>query len=255
MFFAYTGYARLTILGEEVRDPARTIPRAIVLALGLAMLLYAAVAVAAVGVIGADGMSEKLADAPAPLHRAAAALPKPWVGVAIAVGATTAMLGVLLSQLLGISRMLFAMARGRDLPAALATSPRPPGCPTAASSSPAWSPRCWRASARCGPSRRRRRSRSCSTRPHQPGRGALAAADRLYPRAFAWLGLATSLALAAALPWRTIGLGLALLAGGLVRGWLFGGSADNTRTGTARRKGGRPGISVCPAPRAFRWPP
>jgi basic amino acid/polyamine antiporter, APA family len=115
LFFAYTGYARLATLGEEVHEPKRTIPRAIMLALGIAALLYVAVAVVAVGGVGAGAMAETTS----PLERAAQAFPLPGVTIAVALGATTAMLGVLLSQILGISRMIFAMARRGDLPAVL----------------------------------------------------------------------------------------------------------------------------------------
>ncbi|MGG8406764.1 APC family permease, partial [Streptomyces sp. 12297] len=63
LFFAFAGYARITTLGEEVRDPQRTIPRAVPLALGIALAVYAAVAVAALSVLGSGG----LAGAAAPL--------------------------------------------------------------------------------------------------------------------------------------------------------------------------------------------
>jgi basic amino acid/polyamine antiporter, APA family len=112
LFFAYTGYARLATLGEEVREPRRTIPRAIVAALGIASLLYTGVALVAVGGVGAEAMAASLS----PLEVAARSFELPGVSLAVAIGATTAMLGVLLSQLLGISRMIFAMARRRDLP-------------------------------------------------------------------------------------------------------------------------------------------
>jgi basic amino acid/polyamine antiporter, APA family len=115
LFFAYTGYARLATLGEEVHEPKRTIPRAIILALALSALLYAGVALVAVGGVGAGAM----ADTASPLERAARAFTLSGVGIAVAVGATTAMLGVLLSQIFGISRMFFAMGRRGDLPAAL----------------------------------------------------------------------------------------------------------------------------------------
>jgi basic amino acid/polyamine antiporter, APA family len=113
LFFAYTGYARLATLGEEVHTPRKTIPRAIILALGIAAALYAGVALVAVGGVGAEAMAASLS----PLEAAARSFRLPGVTLAIAIGATTAMLGVLLSQLLGISRMIFAMARRRDLPA------------------------------------------------------------------------------------------------------------------------------------------
>lgn len=116
LFFAYTGYARIATLGEEVRDPSRTIPRAIVLSLAISCALYFSVASVAVGVLGA----EALARAGAPLVEAARRFGGVGAGTVVTVGATTAMLGVLLSQVLGISRMMLAMARRRDLPPALA---------------------------------------------------------------------------------------------------------------------------------------
>lgn len=112
LFFAYTGYARLATLGEEVKDPQKTIPRAIILALGTAIILYLAVAAVTVGNIGAAGM----AASHSPIERATSVFRWPQVGRVVVVGATTAMLGVLLSQILGISRMIFAMSRRRDLP-------------------------------------------------------------------------------------------------------------------------------------------
>jgi basic amino acid/polyamine antiporter, APA family len=112
LFFAYTGYARLATLGEEVHEPKKTIPRAIVWALGIAAVLYTGVALMAVAGVGAEAM----AGSRSPLEVAARTFTLPGVVLAISIGATTAMLGVLLSQLLGISRMIFAMARRGDLP-------------------------------------------------------------------------------------------------------------------------------------------
>ena len=116
LFFAYTGYARLATLGEEVKEPHKTIPRAIILALGTAIILYLAVAVVTVGNIGAGEMAASLS----PIEYATSVFRWPQVGRMVVVGATTAMLGVLLSQILGISRMVFAMARRRDLPSTFA---------------------------------------------------------------------------------------------------------------------------------------
>ena len=115
LFFAYTGYARIATLGEEVREPRRTIPRAIVLTIVFTLVLYALVAVVAVGVAGA----ESLAASSAPLEVAARRAGGHWLALVVGVGGITAMAGVLLSQLLGLSRMTFAMARRRDLPAGL----------------------------------------------------------------------------------------------------------------------------------------
>ena len=111
LFFAFAGYARIATLGEEVRDPARTIPRAIPLALGITLVVYAAVATALLAVLGPD----RLAHAAAPLADAVPAL-APLVRPAAAVAA----LGSLLSLTLGVSRTTLAMARDRHLPGALA---------------------------------------------------------------------------------------------------------------------------------------
>jgi APA family basic amino acid/polyamine antiporter len=116
MFFAFTGYARLATLGEEVAEPRRTIPLAIMLALGGAAALYFAVAFVAVGVLGAD----RMAAVAAPIEEAARTVGVPGLPTLVTAGATAAMLGVLLSQQLGISRMMMAMARRRDLPGFLA---------------------------------------------------------------------------------------------------------------------------------------
>lgn len=109
LFFAFAGYARLATMGEEVRDPARTIPRAIPLALFLAVGIYAGVAVLALLSTGPAG----LANATAPLATAGAA-------PAVRVGAAVASLGALLALIAGIGRTGLAMARGGDLPGWLA---------------------------------------------------------------------------------------------------------------------------------------
>ncbi|WP_314177353.1 APC family permease [Streptomyces winkii] len=116
MFFAFAGYARIATLGEEVRDPERVIPRAVPLALGIALFVYAAVAVAALSVLG----SGELADAAAPLTRAVQSAGTPGLEQVVRVGAVVAALGALLTLILGVSRTVLAMARDRHLPHALA---------------------------------------------------------------------------------------------------------------------------------------
>ncbi|MDO5522858.1 MAG: APC family permease [Bacteroidia bacterium] len=112
LFFAFTGYARIATLAEEVRKPEKTIPRAVIITIITAIVLYAAVSVVAVGVIGAESM----AASKSPLQVVAEALSAPAVKTVTTIGASTAMLGVLLSQILGISRMMLAMGRRNDLP-------------------------------------------------------------------------------------------------------------------------------------------
>ncbi|MFE9046473.1 APC family permease [Streptomyces sp. NPDC007818] len=116
LFFAFAGYARIATLGEEVRDPARTIPRAIPIALGITLVVYAVVAVAVLMVLGPNG----LAGASAPLSDAARAAGADWLVPVVRVGAAVAALGSLLALILGVSRTTLAMARDRHLPHALA---------------------------------------------------------------------------------------------------------------------------------------
>ncbi|WP_284229309.1 APC family permease [Mycobacterium antarcticum] len=115
-FFAFAGYARIATLGEEVRDPARTIPRAIRLALGLTLVVYAAVAVAVLAQLGSSAM----ASATAPLADAVIAAGHPGLTPVVRAGATVAALGSLLALILGVSRTVLAMARDRHLPTGLA---------------------------------------------------------------------------------------------------------------------------------------
>lgn len=117
MFVAYTGYGRIATLGEEVNDPARTIPRAMIITLLVTMVLYMAVAVVGVGSVGAEVLSGAAQTETAPLEAAASTFGLPGVPQLIAIGAVTAMLGVLLNLILGLSRMLLAMGRRGDMPA------------------------------------------------------------------------------------------------------------------------------------------
>jgi APA family basic amino acid/polyamine antiporter len=116
LFFAFAGYARVATLGEEVVDPARTIPRAVPLALGIALAVYAVVCAAALLAVGPAA----LAEAAAPLADAVAAGRLAGLEPVVRLGAAVASLGVLLSLQAGLSRTGFAMAANRDLPGALA---------------------------------------------------------------------------------------------------------------------------------------
>jgi len=120
MFTAFTGYARIATLGEEIRDPGRTIPTAIILTIAVSAALYMLAAVAAIGAVGASALSASTAQEATPLETAARVLSPEWIAPLIAAGAVTAMLGVLLNLLLGLSRVALAMGRRGDLPAPLA---------------------------------------------------------------------------------------------------------------------------------------
>jgi APA family basic amino acid/polyamine antiporter len=116
LFFAFAGYARIATLAEEVRDPARTIPRAIVTALAAVLLLYLAVAVSALVVAGPDA----LAVSSAPLRTAVELAGADWAKPLVTAGAVVASLGALLALLAGVARTALAMGRNRDLPSRLA---------------------------------------------------------------------------------------------------------------------------------------
>ena len=130
MFVAYTGYGRIATLGEEIREPERSIPRAIIATLLATMVLYGAVSFVAVAAVGAPRLAEATHASAAPLEVLARGFGVPGVAWLVAAGAVTAMLGVLLNLLLGLSRVLLAMARRGDVPRGLArldgerTSPR-----------------------------------------------------------------------------------------------------------------------------------
>jgi APA family basic amino acid/polyamine antiporter len=116
MFVAFTGYGRIATLGEEVREPRRVIPRAIVLTTAAVTLLYLGVAAAGVGVLGATAFGEAAETTAAPLEAVARALGVPFLPELVAIAAVAAMTGVLLNLVLGLSRVVLAMARRGDAP-------------------------------------------------------------------------------------------------------------------------------------------
>ncbi len=125
LFFAFTGYARIATLGEEVRDPEKTIPRAILLALGISAALYVGVLVVALGIIGTRGV----AGTDAPLSVAAGMTGSTALLYIVSIGALLSTSTVLLTDLLGVSRVVFAMARNNDLPHSLSVLDPASGSP------------------------------------------------------------------------------------------------------------------------------
>jgi APA family basic amino acid/polyamine antiporter len=116
LFFAFAGYARIATLGEEVRDPRRTIPRAVATALGIVLAVYVILAVVALGVLGPAA----LAASDAPLAAVVSASGYPALAGVVRAGAVVAVFGVLLALLAGVARTALAMGRRRDLPGFLA---------------------------------------------------------------------------------------------------------------------------------------
>ena len=114
-FVAFTGYGRVATLGEEVQNPGKTVPRAVVATLTVTVLIYALVAFTGFAAIPqADIPPTDGAFAPLALRAEAFAGP---AGLAVlTVGAIAAMAGVLLNLILGLSRVVLAMGRRSDLP-------------------------------------------------------------------------------------------------------------------------------------------
>ncbi|MDQ3382205.1 MAG: APC family permease [Actinomycetota bacterium] len=115
LFFAFAGYARIATLAEEVEHPERVIPRAVTLSLTVVLVVYAAVGITLLGVIGA----ERVAGSSAPVAELAEQVWGSSWSWLVRVAAGVAALGALLNLVLGISRTSMAMARGGHLPAAL----------------------------------------------------------------------------------------------------------------------------------------
>ena len=116
LFFAFAGYARIATMGEEVKDPSRTIPQAIPTALFIVVGLYAAVGMSALLVAGPDS----LAASASPLVTAADSAGRGGIVPVLRTGAAVASLGALLAMMAGIGRTGLAMARNADLPRWLA---------------------------------------------------------------------------------------------------------------------------------------
>ena len=112
IFFAYTGFARVTIMAEEVKNPEKTIPRSIYLALAISTVIYLLVTIVAVGLAGAPA----LAHSGSPLADAIGSSGSPVSVLVISLGAMVATASVLLTTIMGISRIVFSMARRSDLP-------------------------------------------------------------------------------------------------------------------------------------------
>jgi APA family basic amino acid/polyamine antiporter len=112
IFFAYGGFARVAVVAEEVRDPERNVPRAILLSLAISTVFYVAIGLVAVGLVGASRLSASRS----PLTEAIRATGSQAAVSAVSAGGMLATASVLLTSVLGVSRVAYAMARRGDLP-------------------------------------------------------------------------------------------------------------------------------------------
>lgn len=115
IFFAYGGFARIAVLSEEVKDAKRNVPLALLLSLGISMTVYILVGIVAVGLVSAP----QLAGSSSPLSTAVGATGSLAAAQIVLVGGLVATASVLLTSILGVSRMAFSMARGKDFPSRL----------------------------------------------------------------------------------------------------------------------------------------
>ena len=116
IFFAYLGFGRVSTLGEEIKNPQRNLPLAILIALFLSLVLYALTGLTAAGLQD----YRVLAHSGSPIAVAANATGNSTLVAAVSVGALIATASVLLTNLLGLSRVAFAMARNGQLPKSVA---------------------------------------------------------------------------------------------------------------------------------------
>jgi APA family basic amino acid/polyamine antiporter len=116
IFFAYTGFGRAAVVAEEVKDAKRNVPKALLLSLAVSTIIYVLVGIVAVGLVG----SNALADSNSPLAEAISATGSPLAMHVVSFGGLLATASVLLTAVLGVSRMAYSMARRGDMPQVLA---------------------------------------------------------------------------------------------------------------------------------------
>jgi len=117
IFFAYGGFARTTVIAEEIKDAKQNVPKAILLSLAISTVVYIIVGIVAVGLVGAGS----LASSNSPLADAISTTGSPLAAQIVSLGGLVATASVLLTSILGVSRMAFSMARRKDLPQALSS--------------------------------------------------------------------------------------------------------------------------------------
>lgn len=233
VFVAFTGYGRIATLGEEVRDPGRTIPRAIAATVLVTATLYVLVSFVGVAALGGQGFADAGGGA-APLEDAARRLGGAGLAGVVGVGAIVAMLGVLLNLVLGLSRVALAMGREGDLPRGLAKldakgrTPVPAvllvtgvvaGLTLVGSVETAWTFSAVTVLVYYG------LTNAAALR--------LPAEARRFPRWVSWLGLAGCVGLGAFVPWPYVAAAAGLIAAGLAWRWAWRTWGSRTSGGAA----------------------
>jgi basic amino acid/polyamine antiporter, APA family len=112
VFFAYSGFARVSVIADEIKDPSKTVPRATLISIFISTLIYILVAVAAVGVAG----YQIIAKSGSPLADAMKVEGLNFGANLVGAGALVATGTVILASILGVSRLAQTMAQDRELP-------------------------------------------------------------------------------------------------------------------------------------------
>jgi len=113
IFFAYIGFGRAATAAGEIKNPKKTIPRSIILALALSTIVYILVGIVSIGLMS----YQELASSSSPIADAVEyGIKIYWLKLFVSFAAIVATISVLLTTLIGVSRVSFAMAKNRDLP-------------------------------------------------------------------------------------------------------------------------------------------
>jgi len=212
LFVAFTGYGRIATLGEEVTNPRRTIPKAILATIFISTALYFALMLSGLNVLGAVGFADATQETQAPLRAVADELKRSPLILAVSIAAATAMAGVALNLLLGLSRVVLAMGRQGDLPKSLSQLNRSSepiravwlvGVAIALIALFGGLKLVWSFSAFTVLVYYSLTNLSALRLPKE---------DRLYPRLFSWIGLMGCAGLSVFVDWRVIILGSVLIA-------------------------------------------
>lgn len=125
-FVAFTGYGRIATLGEEIRDPQRSIPRAVLWTVFITAIVYLTV------IFTLTGRLTESWDRTGPVLPSILSQAPPWIPALIQAAAVVCLFSVLLNLILGLSRVLLAMARRGHMPSALQVVSEGPGGPVRA---------------------------------------------------------------------------------------------------------------------------
>jgi APA family basic amino acid/polyamine antiporter len=128
IFFAFIGFEEMVKLSEEAKDPEKNIPRALIMAISVSIVLYIMVALCAVSVLGWQGLSQSAA----PFAEIAHAALGQSASIAISVMALFATTNTVLLMILASSRIIYGMAESSSLPRVLAQVHPKTGTPWAA---------------------------------------------------------------------------------------------------------------------------